>query len=41
MVVNVVSVGLFAFKGLWLTTLLYLLFIGLSVVGLRAWQHKL
>lgn len=40
-VVNVVSVGLFAFKGLWLTTLLYLLFIGLSVVGLRAWQHKL
>lgn len=40
-VVNVVSVGLFAYKGLWLTTLLYLLFIGLSVVGLRAWQRKL
>ncbi|MEN9396810.1 MAG: hypothetical protein RLZ81_1340 [Pseudomonadota bacterium] len=40
-VVNVVSVGLFAFKGLWLTALLYVLFIGLSVVGLRAWQRKL
>ena len=40
-VVNVVSVGLFAFKGLWLTTLLYTLFIGLSVVGWRAWQRKL
>lgn len=40
-VVNVVSVGLFAYKGLWLTTLLYVLFIGLSVVGLRAWQRKL
>jgi nicotinamide mononucleotide transporter len=40
-VVNVVSVGLFAFKGLWLTALLYLIFIGLSVVGLRAWQRKL
>lgn len=37
--VNVVSVGLFAWKGLWLTSLLYLLFVGLSVVGWRAWLH--
>ena len=40
-VVNVVSVGLFAWKGLWLTVLLYALFIALSVVGWRAWRHSL
>ena len=38
-VVNVVSVGLFAYKGLWLTVLLYTLFIGMSVAGWRAWQR--
>ena len=37
--VNVVSVGLFAYKGLWLTVVLYSLFAALSVVGLRAWQR--
>lgn len=40
-VVNVVSVSLFAWKGLWLTALLYILFTGLSVVGWRAWQRRL
>lgn len=40
-VVNVVSVGLFAYKGLWLTALLYTVFIVLSVAGWRAWQRKL
>ncbi len=40
-VVNVVSVGLFAYKGLWLTTLLYSLFIVMSVFGFRAWRRKL
>ena len=35
--VNVVSVALFASKGLWLTVLLYALFALLSVVGWRAW----
>jgi nicotinamide mononucleotide transporter len=39
-VVNVVSVGLFAFKGLWLTVLLYAVFIGMSFAGWRAW-HRL
>lgn len=39
--VNVVSVGLFAFKGLWLTAILYTLFVGLSIVGWRAWQARL
>ncbi len=40
-VVNVVSVGLFAYKGLWLTVILYTLFIGLSVVGWQAWRRQL
>ena len=37
--VNVFSVGLFAYKGLWLTALLYALFAGLSVAGWRAWRR--
>jgi nicotinamide mononucleotide transporter len=40
-VVNVVSVGLFAYKGLWLTTLLYTLFIAMSFAGWRAWKQRL
>lgn len=36
-VVNVVSVALYAYKGLWLTVALYLVFIMLSIVGWRAW----
>ena len=36
-VVNVVSVGLFAYKGLWLTVILYAVFIVMSVAGWRAW----
>jgi nicotinamide mononucleotide transporter len=40
-VVNVVCVGLFAYKGLWLTTVLYTVFIGLSWVGWRTWQQRL
>jgi len=38
-VVNVVGAGLFAYKGLWLTVLLYLAFIALSVRGWRAWAQ--
>jgi nicotinamide mononucleotide transporter len=38
-VVNVVSVALFAYKGLWLTTVLYSIFIAMSVLGWRAWQR--
>ncbi len=38
--VNVVSVGLFAYKGLWLTVALYVLFALLSVLGWRAWAAK-
>ena len=39
LVVNVVSVGLFAHKALWLTAVLYALFALLSVAGWRAWRH--
>ena len=39
-VVNVVSVGLFAYKGLWLTVLLYAVFVLLSVAGWRAWRRR-
>ncbi len=38
--VNLVSTGLFAYKGLWLTVLLYALFAALSVVGWRAWTAQ-
>lgn len=39
--VNGVSVGLFAFKGLWLTVLLYALFTIMSVIGWRAWTRRM
>jgi nicotinamide mononucleotide transporter len=38
--VNVVSVGLFAYKGLWLTAMLYGVFALLSCWGWRAWQMR-
>ncbi|MBX3636437.1 MAG: nicotinamide riboside transporter PnuC [Rubrivivax sp.] len=38
--VNLVSVALFAHKGLWLTTLLYALFAVLSVAGWRVWAQR-
>lgn len=40
-VVNVVSVGLFAYKGLWLTVGLYSVFIALSWVGWKEWKRRL
>jgi nicotinamide mononucleotide transporter len=40
-VVDVVSVGLFAYKGLWLTVGLYAVFIVLCVLGWQAWRVKL
>ena len=39
--VNIFSVGLFAYKGLLLTVVLYALFAVLSVAGWRAWQRLL
>lgn len=40
-VVNAVSVALFAYKGLWLTVALYAVFIALSFVGWSAWKRRL
>jgi nicotinamide mononucleotide transporter len=40
-VVNIVSVALFAYKGLWLTTALYVVFVMMAVAGWRAWQRML
>ena len=37
----VVSVALFAYKGLWLTVGLYTVFIALSWVGWREWKRRL
>lgn len=38
--VNVVSVGLFAWKALWLTTLLYALFAVIALAGWRGWAQR-
>lgn len=38
--VNLVSIGLFAYKALWLTALLYALFAVLSVLGWEAWRRR-
>lgn len=37
--VNVASVGLFAWKGLWLTVALYALFTLMALAGWRRWHH--
>jgi len=37
--VNIVSVGLFAYKGLWLTVMLYGLFTLMALAGWRAWRQ--
>lgn len=39
-VVNVVALALFAYKGLWLTVGLYALFAALAVVGWRGWARR-
>ena len=38
--VNLIAVGLFAYKGLWLTVGLYAVFAVLSVVGWRTWRRR-
>lgn len=40
LVVNLVSVALFAYKGLTLTAVLYALFAALSVLGWQAWRQR-
>jgi len=41
LVVNAVSVALYAYKDLWLTAALYAVFFGLSVIGWMRWSGKL
>jgi nicotinamide mononucleotide transporter len=41
LVVNVLSVALFAHKGLWLTCVLYAVFAVMSLWGWRTWQNTL
>ncbi len=41
MVVNTLSMGLFAYKALWLTVLLYAIFAVMSVIGWRTWQRQI
>jgi nicotinamide mononucleotide transporter len=38
--VNLVSISLFAFKGLWLTVVLYALFAVMALVGWRVWARR-
>jgi nicotinamide mononucleotide transporter len=38
--VNLLSIALFAYKGLWLTVLLYALFTALALVGWRSWALR-
>ena len=38
--VNLASIALFAYKGLWLTVLLYALFALLALIGWRAWRVR-
>ena len=39
-VVDVVGAALFAYKGLWLTTVLYAVFVAMAAVGWRGWQRR-
>jgi len=39
-VVDVVGAALFAYKGLWLTTLLYVVFVAMAAVGWRSWARR-
>lgn len=41
LLVNGVSIGLFAYKSLWLTVLLYTIFLGMSWMGWRTWLGKM
>lgn len=40
-IVNVVSVALYAYKNLYLTVVLYLIFIAMAVWGRQAWRRKM
>ncbi|MGZ8310507.1 MAG: nicotinamide riboside transporter PnuC, partial [Allosphingosinicella sp.] len=39
--VDLISIGLYAAKGLWLTTLLYVIFLALATLGFVQWRRTL
>lgn len=39
--VDLVAISLFAFKELYITSILYVLFLGMAIVGDRAWRSKM
>jgi nicotinamide mononucleotide transporter len=39
--VDILYVGLYAYKGLWMTALLYSLFVAMAWIGLKAWKKTL
>jgi nicotinamide mononucleotide transporter len=39
-VVDVVAAALFAYKGLWLTTILYVVFVAMAAIGWRSWWMR-
>ena len=39
--VDVVYIGVYSVKGLWLTALLYAIFLALCLVGLKEWRRSL
>jgi nicotinamide mononucleotide transporter len=39
--VDVVYIGVYAVKGLWLTALLYTIFLALCLLGLKEWKRSL
>ena len=40
-IVNIVSIALFAYKGLWLTVALYVVFAIMAIIGWQAWRKQL
>jgi len=41
LLVNTLSMGLFAYKSLWLTVVLYAIFTAMSVIGWRTWHKQI
>ncbi|MFZ4620812.1 MAG: nicotinamide riboside transporter PnuC [Bacteroidota bacterium] len=40
-VVNIGSIGMYAFKGLYFTTFLYVVYFGLAILGYKEWKRSL
>lgn len=40
-IVNIGSIGMYAFKGLYFTTFLYIVYFGLAILGYKEWKRSL